>query len=202
MFHWQGDITNTVGLIGDSICKWVQGMPHLENQSVPGLTLDKLCSMLSADGFKTAPFHAILIHCGTNDVAENSPEAVGQMMENVLELLSAKVPGTRLAVSMVIPRPKDDVTRDEKRRKVNTELKRVCKRRGITFMQSYKGVTVQRPFETQRYEQEGMAAATQRVFEPALYARDKLHLKLEGIQCMKRYLRGAVATLMEDLPKL
>jgi hypothetical protein len=158
--------------------------------------------MLDADVFKIGPFHAILIHCGTNDVTDKGPEEIGQLMENVLDVLVAKAPGTRLAVSMIIPRPKDDVVKDEKRRKVNTELKRVCKRRKIIFMQSYKGVTLLKDFETPRYEPEGKEAAKQRVFEPALYAKDKLHLKLEGIQTMKRYMRGAVATLMEDLPKL
>jgi lysophospholipase L1-like esterase len=183
MFHWEGDSSNTVGLLGDSICKWCYGTPHLEIQAISGLTLLDAFHKIEADKFKLAPFHAILLHIGTNDTMEHTPEEVGQMMYNVLDLLSTKAPGTRLAVSMIIPRPKDSAIMDERRRKANTQLKKVCKNRGVTYMQSYKGVT------------------TDGIFDPDLYARDKLHLKLEGIKRMRRYLRGAVATLMEDLPK-
>jgi lysophospholipase L1-like esterase len=183
MFHWEGEISNTVGLIGDSICKWVNGLPHMEIQAVPGLTLGTALSKLEAHTFKLAPYHMILLHVGTNDVMSHTPEEVSQLMEKVLDHHDSAVPGTRLAVSMIIPRPKDDALMDVKRRKVNSQLKRLCKLRAITYMQSYKGVT------------------TDKVFDPELYAKDKLHLKLQGIQGMRRYLRGAGATLMEDLPK-
>ena len=39
IFHWGGRLGNEVTLIADSICKWVQDVPHLEVQSIPGVTL-------------------------------------------------------------------------------------------------------------------------------------------------------------------
>ena len=41
MYRWEGKSDNRVGLIADSLCKWVRYVPHLNVQSVPGLTLPK-----------------------------------------------------------------------------------------------------------------------------------------------------------------
>jgi hypothetical protein len=82
MFHWEGEISNTIGLIGDSICKWSNNLPHMEIQAVPGLTLGDTLSKLEAHVFKLAPFHAIMLHVGTNDVMGYTPEEVGLQMED------------------------------------------------------------------------------------------------------------------------
>jgi hypothetical protein len=104
-------------------------------------------------------------------------------MSALLDYLEATIPETRLGIAMIIPRPRDSTATDETRRKVNAMFKKLCKDRGFTFLRSYKAVT------------------TDKTYDKTLYAQDRLHLKLDGIKSMRRFLRGAAMTMIDDIPK-
>jgi hypothetical protein len=165
LFHWEGVGSNQVTLISDSICKWVNDIPHLEIQAIPGLSLTTVVENITNGTLKIDGFHGIIFHVATNDVTRNSPETIGDLMSDLVTYLRQATPLTRLGVSMILPRPKDSDEMDSKRRQANSVLKKLCKVRGLTYFRSYKGVRI-----------------TNQVYNKKLYAHDKLHLKMAGIQ--------------------
>jgi hypothetical protein len=183
VFHWEGTVDNQIGLISDSIFKWVNDTPHVELQAFPGMTLESAFDKLVAGQVKISGFHGIILHLGTNSLHTHDPSTIGDLMLDIIFFLQHVVPFTRLGVSMIIPRPKDPQDFDKKRRIVNSVLKKLCKTMGLTYFRSYKGVT------------------TNNKFDKGLYANDKLHLKLQGIRTMRRFLRGAAVTMLDDIPK-
>jgi hypothetical protein len=179
MFHWQGRKSNRVGLIGDSLTKWMKGIPHLEVQSLPGLTLSKALQKMKNGEIKTSGFRAILIFIATNDLRRNSVFKIAKMMQEIVTFLRTEHPQTRLGVSLIIPRPKDTKPwQEEKRRKVNACFKKMCRIHNLAFMNSYKGVCIND------------------VFDETLYALDKIHLNRRGVANMKEYLAGVAAAML------
>jgi hypothetical protein len=185
VFHWQGVTDNLVCLIGDSICKWSNEIQHLEIQAVPGLSLEGALDKMVSGKLNIHGFHGLFVHLGTNDVTSSKcdPDEIAKKMSAIIDYLEITIPDTRLGISMIIPRPRDNEATDEMRRKVNARFKKLCKDRGCTFLRSYKAVT------------------TEKVYDKSLYAKDRLHLKLEGIKAMRRFLRGAAVTMIDDIPK-
>ena len=163
-YHWQGLVDNRVGLIGDSLVKYIRGVRHLEIQSVPGLGLTRALEMMTTGELRIVNYEALVLMIGTNDLGSDYITIIRKMYE-ILRFLKSATPGTKLAVGLILPRPCDtDYFADVHRRFVNSELRFLCKDLGVVFLNTYIGVT------------------TNGFFDTTLYARDMLHLNWRGVQ--------------------
>jgi hypothetical protein len=181
MYSWEGAGDNRVGLLADSICKWIRNVPHLNVQSVPGLHLSTALQKIREGAFKIQNFEALILSIGSNDLSK-SPMKILNEMRALVTCLRTLVPDTKLGICLIIPRPSDPKRRaDENRRKTNALIKAMCKRQGIVFLDSYKGV------------------CTNKRFDLSLYANDFTHLNWRGINRMRTYMRGAAATMLEKI---
>ena len=178
-YHWQGLVDNRVGLIGDSLVKYIRGVRHLEIQSVPGLNLGRALEMMTTGELRIVNFEVLVLMIGTNDLG-SCYMTICRKMNEILRFLQYVIPATKLAVGLILPRPGDTgIHDDEHRRRVNSELRFLCKDRGVVFLNTYIGVT------------------SYGIFDTTLYARDMLHLNWRGVQRMGMYLKGAAGTLLD-----
>ena len=183
IYHWEGSEENRVGLISDSICKWVRGMKYLETQAVPGLTLEKAFIMMVGRELKSWDYTALIIHVGCNnlDIAEQYPVHIMEKTAAILNFVKTSIfPTPKLAVSMIIPRPCDDAKQENKRVLTNLMVKWVCKKMGVQYIKTFKDVSIDS-------DQDRL-----------LYANDLKHLNLEGVLKLREYFKGITASLMDQ----
>ena len=182
LFHWEGSVENRVGLISDSICKWVRGMKYLETQAVPGLTLENAFLMLVKRELKSWDFTALIIHVGCNNLDDEKQYPV-HIMEKTYAILNfirtSIFPTPKLAVSMIIPRPCDDPKMENKRVLTNLMIKWLCKQLGVIYLTTFKNVSIDNAEDRK------------------LYANDWKHLNWDGIMKLRGYFKGVTATLMD-----
>jgi lysophospholipase L1-like esterase len=182
-YLWDGVCDNKVGLISDSISKWIREVKHLHVQAIPGLTLEDALQKMSQGYLKTTGFEAIILFLGTNSLGER-PMVVARQMLAIVRFLQHNSPDTKLGICRIIPRPGDlRKNIEENRQKVNEHYKAICKRNRLVHLDSYKGV------------------CSRGSFDQTLYAFDLIHLNWDGIMSMREYLRGAAATMLEGSGK-
>jgi lysophospholipase L1-like esterase len=128
---------------------------------------------------KIEGFEAIILFLGTNNLGER-PMAIARQMCEIVRFLQRTEPNMKIGICRIIPRPGDPRTRIEgDRTKVNELYKAMCKRNGLAFLDSYKGV------------------CTHGAYDQTLYANDLIHLNWQGILRMREYMTGAAATMLE-----
>jgi lysophospholipase L1-like esterase len=195
MFHWQGLEDNRVTLISDSILKWVHSVVHLQVQAISGLTLSRALEKLSTGEIKCTGFNGIIFHVSTNDfengckneipITEITRTIVYKTLE-IITFLKAVAPGTKIAISMILPRPKDKtIVLDQDRMTVNMALKSMCKKQKVGFLNTFKGVALGDSIHT----------------DPLCFGDDGLHLSMRGVVGVKRFLKGAVGALLRGTKK-
>jgi lysophospholipase L1-like esterase len=187
LHHWPGLEDSKVGMISDSIMKWIMNVVHLDNQAVPGLTLSTGLEKMKSGFLNIHGFDCLIIHIGSNDFEngytekllprETTAKILGKILAIFLYLRES-VPTTKLAFSMILPRPKDTPNMVADLDNVNTAIKELCKTQKVVYINSAKSVTI------------GTAA------DKSLYAYDLLHLNYNGVAAMKRYLKGSVGALL------
>jgi hypothetical protein len=182
IYSWEGRIDNTVTLISDSICKWVNKLAHTHTQAIPGLTLESALTHMQKGMLKIQPYPVILLHLGTNNIWNDTPDTFRDKLIEVTTYIRKNSNVQRIGLSAILPRVRDlkypDV--EIRRRKFNTIMCKMCAgQTDMLYMRSWKCVTI--------------ANQTDR----RCYARDLIHLNFEGIIRMKRYFRGASANLKD-----
>ena len=179
LFEWEGVGDNRVGLLSDSLCKWVRLVPHLHVQAIPGLTLLDAVNKISDGTFRVSGFESLILFMGSNDLGK-PPSEIARMMSTVVTRLKNLAPTTLIGICLIIPRPAlTGVQADKDRRKANQYIKAMCKRRHCVFLDAYQGVT------------------TNGHFDRSLYANDAIHLNWFGIERMRLYMRGAACTMLD-----
>ena len=189
MYHWGGRLGNEVTLISDSLCKWVQDVPHLENQSFPGINLSRVLEKMMAVDVTTKGYLGLILSVGTNEISDGvSAEGILAKVTSILDFMEETSPETRLAVGLILPRPQDfdndpveGTFREENRRRANGLLKKLCYQRGAIFANSI------------------VAVRTEKIMDMNLYAEDHLHLSDAGIAKIGIYYQGVAASLMERI---
>jgi hypothetical protein len=100
---------------------------------------------------------------------------------DIIKHLKISVPQTKLAISMIIPRPCDEGTViEEHRMDANNLLKWLCKTTNVTYLNTFRAVS------------------HKGILDKSYYAQDLKHLKWSGIQSMKDFFKGATAVLMDQ----
>ena len=182
LYHWEGSEDNKVGLISDSICKWVRGMKYLETQAVPGLTLERAFVMMVGRELKSWDYLSLIIHVGCNNLDDDKqfPVHIMEKTGAILNFVNTSIfPTPKLAVSAIIPRPCDDAHMENKRVLTNLMIKWLCKQRNVQYIKTFKDVS---------YDNEQ---------DRLLYAKDLKHLNWDGVLKLREYFKGVTASLMD-----
>ena len=61
LYHWTGRLGNEVTLLSDSICKWMQYIPHVETQAVPGINLTRTLAQLQDVNLTSRGYRGIIL---------------------------------------------------------------------------------------------------------------------------------------------
>jgi hypothetical protein len=189
LYRWEGRLGNEVTLVADSLCKWVQDVPHLEVQACPGVNLTRILEKMESVEVTSKGYLGLILSVGTNEISDGVPaEEILAKTEAILNFMAVTSPSTRMAVSLILPRPQDfdndpveGAIREENRRRANGMIKKLCKIRGAIFANSI------------------IAVCTEKVLDLDLYAEDHLHLSDLGIAKIGLYYEGVAASLMERL---
>jgi hypothetical protein len=180
MYHWEANIENRVLLISDSILKWVRDMKYLEVRAVPGVRVEQIIEKISSGELKITPFRALIFHLGTNNLKE-TPYEIMSKMRDLIRLVKNLTPNTKLAISMIIPRPCDlNTAIEDCRITTNNMFKWLCKRMHVTYLNTFRGVS------------------KGGVLDNSYYALDLKHLNWDGIISMRDFFKGATASLMDS----
>ena len=122
-------------VVGDSQLRHVNG-EKLENDHrdvevrfKPGMKIEE--AKKKAD--TSDEFDVIIVHAGTNNLRDNSPSDLAEVIVNTMETVQKKNPSGRVAYSLIFKR-KDDQTLNAKARKVNELLSEELSIRGMDFM--------------------------------------------------------------------
>ncbi len=98
----------------DSIPKYVTGIDFLELHCFPGTTLGRLVAEFARNAaLKRAVTRAdyVIIHCGTNDIHNLSPDCFPAALNNLFACIKRINPAVGLLYSAMLPRPVDIVKR-------------------------------------------------------------------------------------------
>jgi hypothetical protein len=157
----------------------------LQIQAIPGLNLSRAHAKMCSNELNTTGFLGLILHVGTCDFDDGlSPLEIREKMAACLVYLQHAHPRTKLAVALILPRPQDNSVAKEKQRKItNSQLKRLCKEKGVLFANSIDVVR------------------TAKVVDDKLYDDDDLHLGNEAILRIGEFYRGIAATLMDRAKK-
>ena len=107
LYSWQGRIDNSVTLISDSMCKWVNKLPHTHTQAIPGLTLDSALGYLQDGTLKIKPYTVILLHLGTNNVWKDHPDSFRNKLIAIIDFVRKNSEVKRIGLSSILPRVRD-----------------------------------------------------------------------------------------------
>ncbi len=166
-------------MISDSICRAINDSTHIFFQSVPGATVDKIRQYVDMQMVEVRHHQVIIIHVGTNNI-ERSPEGeVCQQFVKLLQAIRRQNATALLAVSSILPRPKDWNAYGEKVQRLNKLLEKMQAQHHFTFLKTYRAHWDQMKKMPRRDH----------------FARDGLHLSARGVAALKSSLEGAVKRL-------
>ena len=151
LHHWPGLEDSRVGLLADSLMKWVMNVVHLDVQSISGLTLSVGLEKMVSGFLNIYGFDCLLVSIGTNDFengyadkllpSEVTAKILGKNMA-IIKYLRDTVPLTKLAISTILPRPKDPPNMVADLEKVNLALYELCKSQNVVYVNTFKGVSI------------------------------------------------------------
>ena len=167
-------------LICDSMAKHISGIRNTVVQAFPGVNITQLQQIIKAKKASINYKYTILL-VGTNNI--NSSRSVGEIMSYFNDLINTikSKSSTNIIVSAIIPRPCDlpkDPT-ESRVKKMNSELKLMCKRRHLQFLHTYR-----------------IFLYKNKPIRSYFAVNDQgLHLNLEGQRRLRRFLVNTVAHL-------
>ena len=179
VYNWPAEVQDNFSLISDSLCKLVNWTNQIYIQAYPGLTIAGLRWKIGLNSINLK-FKILVLHVGTNDLESHSADKIIADYENLIKVISAKSKG-RIAVSAIIPRPKDERLRGEKRKLINRELFKLCQRYNCSFLKTYHA-----------FERNGK-------IQLSLFAKDGLHLSHQGVIAIKAFIVSSVIRIQGEL---
>lgn len=132
--------------MGDSIPKYITGIEGVQLKSFRGDTIARLANRLLNKQICLENFDFVLIHVGTNDIANNYSLPLERAFNNIISDYGNLVgicrklkPEINILVSAILPRPVDHERTDPLIRKLNAYLqKNMSKTMKFTFLRTYK----------------------------------------------------------------
>lgn len=171
---------NAIVFLGNSITDIGEWAEIWRNKKVinRGISGDNTFGVLARlDEVTFSKPHAVFIMIGINDIAKNIPDPIiVSNYKKIVERIAVASPKTKIYVQSILPTNNNfkefqrHQNKDEHIRYVNEELKKLCKSKGITYIDLY----------TQFLDKEGKLST--------LYTNDGLHLKGAGYMKWKEIL--------------
>ena len=177
-YHWPAKVKANHCIVGDSIIKLLKVTNQADVVSFPGINIDRLYWKIRLSGLKLSQYKIIVLHVGTNDIASFSPV---DFVRKYLRLISAVKKCNEsaiVAVSSILPRPRDPDQVNNQIAFINRELKKFGLQLGFSFIPSY------RPF-----------ILKDKSINLNLFACDKLHLSFRGSVALRNNLIGNIKNL-------
>ena len=186
-------MAKTVLLTGDSIIKHIpdweytkDGTPHLvRTECFRGCTTERLKSKIDRNRLVVTGYDIIIIHIGTNDVA-NRCHNILQLYRQLVQSIKNKNNVAKIIISLPIPRPVDFQTSWPLQVDINNNATWQGRQHGYKTWKTYK------PFlSKQRGNQ------PQQIRDRDMYANDGLHLSTKGTRRLWQQIK--LCLTMSDL---
>ena len=171
-------------VISDSLLKHCQTPGHADIFSISGVTTERLIGKVrrnSLDKYRTSiywkQYYLCILHVGTNDVGNGKGDSVlGNLKEVVREIRNHRS-NIDIAISGILPRPKDHEETSVTLIRINKDLKDWCDSKDyLHFHPSYNSfIRDKKPIEDQD-----------------LFASDRFHLGEYGIKRMCQLIKVLV----------
>lgn len=172
---------DNVLIIGDSILKEVGHVRNAQVRAYRGDTLEDLKNHIKTDEEQLmANKKVAVIHAGTNDLYNSTVEEMLEDMETLINEIKEKNEYCHIAVSPIIPRPRDYWTTMMKIRRFNKEVQMKENIWGIRPWRCW------RPFSRKNLPRRHM------------YKLDGLHPSRKGAICLSQYLAKQCAMLRNE----
>jgi len=180
--------------VGDSIARNVPDLRGFENQAKGGETTRSLQMRIANGHIKVGGFRVIVIHVGTNDIANGkTAEDIVFYYDNLIQAIRRQNQTATLVVSAIIPRWLDDGHTKPVIAKANQLLQRNADRKwACLFLRSDKLFRFSGMVRKEFYQQDTLhlnvlGSKRLRDFVATQTSREQLRLKEE---CRKRCVRG------------
>ena len=196
-YHWEGVYDNQILMISDSLMKWIRDVGHLEVKAFPGINLAVALGKMTSGEVSCTGYTGIIISLGCNDIPRRDSTDITIIADirKIVKFIREGFPGTRVAITMIIPRPGDNsAVNEDKRVKVNSWIRQLCRREHITFMNTFRAVALSLPPGVK-------SDPANQIPDLAKYAYDRIHLNRSGIVSMRRFLIGATASFVGYKPR-
>ena len=126
-------------ILCDSMAKHITGIRNTVLQAFPGVNITQMQQIIKSKQASINYKYTILL-VGTNNISSSrSVEEIMSYYNDLVNTIKSKS-STKIIISAIIPRP-CDLTKDpnESRvKKMNAELKLMCKRRHLQFLHTYR----------------------------------------------------------------
>ena len=153
-------------LLSDSICKNIGTLPGVTQIIVRGAHIEYFKDLIIKGEVKLKGMDAVLIHCGTNNLArEFDAKSVLTEMGGLIRLIKRVNVNIIVVVSGILPRLNDRDVSDKAVKEYNKMLGRVCRDASVMMIRSFNGFTSGK-------EVSGV--------KEWLFGRDGLHLSKHG----------------------
>ncbi|CAG2226049.1 unnamed protein product [Mytilus edulis] len=156
-------------IVSASIPKYVSGIDGCTTQAFPGATIGRLTELISSGKVDLISLDFVIVHVGTNNIS--SSQSVDTIMSYFGDLIHKlkKMTFAKLIFTSILPRPVDHMKTGAKVNKVNTELKRLCKRNNLLYCNLYRSFLLDN------------------IPDSSLFApRDGLHLNFAGTELFRK----------------
>jgi hypothetical protein len=186
LFSWKATGKCMGLLIIDSLGKWIMDAYNYDVQAISGLTIRKALLRILDGTLTVENYEYILFHVGTNDTEAYDEKRFGipEMqtgLDDVVREIKRRNPFTTIAISSVLPRPKDTDEGDQLYRlHVNAMFYNYTRHHGHQYIESWRCVT----------NDDG---STKR----GLYAGDLLHLRDPGTLALKLHFQGYLGAMQQ-----
>ena len=162
-------------MISDSMTRYVGPIPGVQRVVQPGAVIEDFTDQIWSGETSVKGMDAILIHVGTNNVANgNCPQHVLTEFGNLIRAIRSRNQLTHIVVSSILPRVCDHRTTHATVKEVNKLMGQVARERKVVFLRTFLSFCSGK----ERYG-----------IKEYLYAADGLHLNPRGCKVLREAFR-------------
>ena len=135
-------IAKRATIVSASIPKYVSDIDGCTTQAFPGATIGRLTELISSGKVDLSSVDFVIVHVGTNNVS--SPQSVDTILSYYGDLIHAVKRRTyaKLIFTSILPRLVDHKSTVAKVTKVNSELRKLCRRNHLLFCNLYRSFCI------------------------------------------------------------
>ena len=128
---------STTLLLSDSIMRNIGFLPNTDVVVYPGRRIEFFDSLLRAKADKLGQYKLVVVHAGTNDIQRQSKQQILDSYDRVIRTFKAIHTQGQLAISCILPRPRDEHWSGEKVKHINKYLIAHCRENGVLCFRTF-----------------------------------------------------------------